>query len=143
MELVQPSRRVARTDDVKDVIRNLQNSLTTAFLRSLSLHERILLAAILKCVRRTGVWEIPRVDVITVTRGSSRPFSNTSSRQLVLSILYQSHLSPFTTHIQLILAEYDHAMRLYPLHVCVHIIPFTHSYHARITSRGGPTSTIT
>ncbi|KAI0276286.1 P-loop containing nucleoside triphosphate hydrolase protein [Russula aff. rugulosa BPL654] len=50
VELVQPSRRVARTDDVKDVIRNLQNSPTTAFLRSLSLHERILLAALLKCV---------------------------------------------------------------------------------------------
>src|SRR5258707_6438562 len=52
-------------------------------------------------------------------------FSNTSSRQLVQSILDQSHLSPFTTHIQPILAEYDHAMRLYPLPTCVrtyHII---------------------
>ena len=63
VELVQPSRRVARTDDVKDVIRNLQNSPTTAFLRSLSLHERILLAALLRCVRRTGVYEIPWTDV--------------------------------------------------------------------------------
>ena len=63
VELVQPSRRVARTDDVKDVIRNLQNSPTTAFLRSLSLHERILLAALLKCVRRTDVCEIPWSDV--------------------------------------------------------------------------------
>jgi origin recognition complex subunit 1 len=63
VELVQPSRRVARTDDVKDVIRNLQNSPTTGFLRSLSLHERILLAALLKCVRRTGVCEIPWADV--------------------------------------------------------------------------------
>jgi hypothetical protein len=35
VELVQPSRRTARTDDVKDVIRNLQNS----FLHSLSLHK--------------------------------------------------------------------------------------------------------
>ena len=33
------------------------------FLRSLSLHERILLAALLKCVRRTGVFEIPWADV--------------------------------------------------------------------------------
>jgi hypothetical protein len=38
---------VARTDDVKDVVRNLQNSPTSAFLRSLLLHERILLAALL------------------------------------------------------------------------------------------------
>jgi origin recognition complex subunit 1 len=63
VELVQPSSRAARTDDVKDVIRELQNSPTAAFLRSLSLHERILLAALLRCVRRTGVGEIPWADV--------------------------------------------------------------------------------
>ena len=63
MELVQPSERVARTDDVKDVIRELQNSPTAAFLRALSLHERILLAALLKCVRRMGVSEIPWANV--------------------------------------------------------------------------------
>ncbi|KAH9988053.1 P-loop containing nucleoside triphosphate hydrolase protein [Russula vinacea] len=63
VELVQPPRRVARTDDVKDVIRELQNSPTAAFLRSLSLHERILLAALLRCARRTGVGEIPWADV--------------------------------------------------------------------------------
>ena len=63
VELVQPSRRVTRTDNVKDVIRNLQNLPTTAFLRSLSLHERILLAPLLRCVRRTGVSEIPWADV--------------------------------------------------------------------------------
>jgi len=63
VELVQPSRRVARTDDVKDIIRNLQNSPTTAFLRSLSLHEQILLAALLRCVRHTGVCEISWADV--------------------------------------------------------------------------------
>jgi origin recognition complex subunit 1 len=48
---------------VKDIIRNLQNSPPTAFLRSLSLHERILLAALLRCVRRTGACEIPWADV--------------------------------------------------------------------------------
>ncbi|KAI0298057.1 P-loop containing nucleoside triphosphate hydrolase protein [Multifurca ochricompacta] len=63
VELVQGDRRTARTDDVKDVIRDLQNSPTAAFLRSLSLHERIMLAALLKCVRRVGVEEIPWVDV--------------------------------------------------------------------------------
>jgi origin recognition complex subunit 1 len=59
VELVQPYKRAARADDVKDVIRDLQNSPTAAFLRSLSLHEQILLAALLKCVRRAGVDEIP------------------------------------------------------------------------------------
>ncbi|KAI9454389.1 hypothetical protein BJY52DRAFT_1225114 [Lactarius psammicola] len=63
VELVQPLARAARTDDVKDVIRDLQNSPTAAFLRALALHERILLAALLKCVRRTGVDEIPWADV--------------------------------------------------------------------------------
>ena len=63
VELVQQHRRVARTDDVKDVIRNLQNSPTSAFLRSLALHERILLAALLRCARRAGVGEIPWADV--------------------------------------------------------------------------------
>ena len=63
VELVQQHRRVSRTDDVKDVIRNLQNSPTSAFLRSLSLHERILLAALLRCMRRAGVGEIPCADV--------------------------------------------------------------------------------
>jgi hypothetical protein len=40
-------------------------------------------------------------------------------RQLVQSILDQSHLTPSTTHIQPVLPEYDHAMRLYPLPTCV------------------------
>ncbi len=60
---MQPLRRAARTDDVKDVLRDLQNSPTAAFLRELSLHDRILLAALLKCVRRAGVDEIPWTDV--------------------------------------------------------------------------------
>ncbi|KAH9957146.1 P-loop containing nucleoside triphosphate hydrolase protein [Russula dissimulans] len=63
VELVQPDMRVARTEDVKEVIRNLQNSPTAGFLRSLSLHERILLAALLKCMRRAGVSEVPWADV--------------------------------------------------------------------------------
>ena len=40
-------------------------------------------------------------------------------RQLVQSILDQSHLTPSTTYIQPVLPEYDHAMRLYPLPTCV------------------------
>jgi hypothetical protein len=48
-------------------------------------------------------------------------FCLSNARQLVQSILDQSHLAPFTTHIQPIVAEYDHAMRLYPLPTCVSI----------------------
>ncbi|KAI0270066.1 DNA polymerase epsilon subunit B [Russula aff. rugulosa BPL654] len=50
------------------------------------------------------------------------------------SILDQSHLSPFTTHIQPILAEYDHAMRLYPLPTCVVLADKYDSY--RMTYEG-------
>ncbi|KAH9007913.1 hypothetical protein EDB84DRAFT_1572463 [Lactarius hengduanensis] len=39
------------------------NSPTAAFLRALALHERILLVALLECVCRTGVDEIPWADV--------------------------------------------------------------------------------
>ena len=63
MELVKPSRRVARTDNVKDVIQDLQNLPMAAFLRLPAQHERILLAALLTCVRRTSVSEIPWADV--------------------------------------------------------------------------------
>ncbi|KAN0115600.1 DNA polymerase alpha/epsilon subunit B domain containing protein [Russula decolorans] len=55
-------------------------------------------------------------------------------RYLVQSILDQSHLSPFTTHVQPILAEYDHAMRLYPLPTCVVLADKYDSY--RMTYEG-------
>ncbi|KAI0251432.1 epsilon DNA polymerase [Lactifluus subvellereus] len=50
------------------------------------------------------------------------------------SILDQSHLAPFTTHIQPVLAEYDHAMRLYPLPTCVVLADKYDSY--RMTYEG-------
>jgi len=39
--------------------------------------------------------------------------------QLVQSILDQSHLTPLTTHIQPVLPDFDHALRLYPLPTAV------------------------
>jgi Cdc6-like AAA superfamily ATPase len=58
VELVQPRRRIARTDDVRNVIKVMQNSPTAAYLRECSLHERMMLAALLKCIKREGVEEI-------------------------------------------------------------------------------------
>ncbi|KAI0272768.1 DNA polymerase epsilon subunit B [Gloeopeniophorella convolvens] len=55
-------------------------------------------------------------------------------RYLVQSILDQSHLSPFTTHIQPVLAEHDHTMRLYPLPTCVVLADKYDSY--RMTYEG-------
>ncbi|KAJ3480400.1 hypothetical protein NLI96_g8374 [Meripilus lineatus] len=58
VELVQPHSRLARTDDVKQVIKDMQNSPTAAYLRDLSFHERLMLAAMLKCIKKEGVEEI-------------------------------------------------------------------------------------
>ncbi|KAG1835120.1 P-loop containing nucleoside triphosphate hydrolase protein [Suillus variegatus] len=58
VELVHPKRRAARTEDVKEVIKVLQNSPTAAYLRDCSLHERIMLASLLRCIKREGIEEI-------------------------------------------------------------------------------------
>lgn len=63
VELVEPDKRTARTDDVKRVIKDMQNSPTAAYLRELSFHERLMLAALLRCVKREGVEEIKWGDV--------------------------------------------------------------------------------
>ncbi|KAI9571168.1 P-loop containing nucleoside triphosphate hydrolase protein [Boletus coccyginus] len=58
VELVHPKGRAASTEDVMEVIKVMQNSPTAAFLKELSLHERIMLAALVKCMKREGVEEI-------------------------------------------------------------------------------------
>lgn len=49
--------------EVREVISVMQNSPTAGYLRDLSLHERIMLAAVLKCVKREGVEEVKWGDV--------------------------------------------------------------------------------
>lgn len=68
MELVQPQSRTARTDDVKQVIKDMQNSPTAAYLRDLSFHERLMLAAMLKCIKKEGVEEIKWGEVCIICR---------------------------------------------------------------------------
>lgn len=63
VELVQPASQTARTDDVKKVIKDMQNSPTAAYLRDLSFHERLMLAAMLKCIKKDGVEEIQWGDI--------------------------------------------------------------------------------
>ncbi|TRM64559.1 P-loop containing nucleoside triphosphate hydrolase protein [Schizophyllum amplum] len=58
VELVHPKRRAVKVPDVAEVIKLMQNSPTAAFLRGCSLHERLMLAALVKCVKREGVEEI-------------------------------------------------------------------------------------
>lgn len=63
VELVQPRKRTAKTDDVKEVIKVMQNSPTAAYLRDCSLHERMMLAALLKVIKREGIEEVRWADV--------------------------------------------------------------------------------
>lgn len=63
MELVRPESRAARADDVKQVIKDMQNSPTAAYLSELNFHERLMLAALLRCVKREGVEEVKWGDV--------------------------------------------------------------------------------
>jgi origin recognition complex subunit 1 len=44
--------------DVKEVIQVMQNSPTAAHLRECSFHERMMLASLIKCMKREGVEEI-------------------------------------------------------------------------------------
>ncbi|GJJ08352.1 hypothetical protein Clacol_002563 [Clathrus columnatus] len=61
--ILSTNDKLVRIAHVKQVIDSMQNSPTAAFLRDCSLHERILLAALLKCIKREGVDEIAWSDV--------------------------------------------------------------------------------
>ena len=63
MELVQPTKKTAGMREVREVISAMQNSPTVGYLEELSLHERIMLAAVLKCVKKEGVEEVKWGDV--------------------------------------------------------------------------------
>ena len=52
---------------MKQVIKDMQNSPTAAYLRELSFHERVMLVAVIVCVRKEGVEEIRWGDVSEVS----------------------------------------------------------------------------
>ena len=74
--MVRPYAKTARTEDVKRVIADMQNSPTAAYLRELSFHERLMLAAILRCIKREGVEEIKWGDVCTAVLAIIRTYLN-------------------------------------------------------------------
>ena len=57
------SGRSAETRDVTAALSAMQKSPTAAFVAGCSLHEKIMLAAVVRCVKRKGVDEIPWGDV--------------------------------------------------------------------------------
>ncbi|KAJ7128891.1 P-loop containing nucleoside triphosphate hydrolase protein [Mycena crocata] len=64
VELAQEDRRMAVINDVMEVTKQMQNSPTAAYLRECSFHERMLLVALIKCIKREGVEEIKWSEVI-------------------------------------------------------------------------------
>ncbi|OCB88170.1 P-loop containing nucleoside triphosphate hydrolase protein [Sanghuangporus baumii] len=63
VELVRPLGKPAKIRDVQEVITRMQSSLTAAYLSDCSLHERIMLASLIKCSMRDGVPEVKWEDV--------------------------------------------------------------------------------
>lgn len=58
-----PNSRIVGSQDINAVIKEMQNSPTAAYLRDCSFHEKVMLAAALKCARKEGVSEIKFGDV--------------------------------------------------------------------------------
>ena len=71
VELVQSAKKTAGMREVKEVISAMQNSPTAGYLQELSLHERIMLAAVLKCVKKEGVEEVKWGDVRLISYNHS------------------------------------------------------------------------
>ncbi|KAJ7111931.1 P-loop containing nucleoside triphosphate hydrolase protein [Mycena epipterygia] len=64
VELAHEDRRMAVIRDVNEVTKQMQNSPTAAYLRECSFHERMLLVALVKCIKREGVDEIKWGEVV-------------------------------------------------------------------------------
>ncbi len=76
--------KAAGIPDVKKVIDAMQNSPTAGYLRECSLHERILLAALLKCSRKSGVEDIKWSEV-------RLPFLKINRNKLSFQVLNQHY----------------------------------------------------
>jgi origin recognition complex subunit 1 len=58
IEVAQPDKRTATIKDVQEVFRAMQHNPITAYLQECSFHERLMLASLVKCMKREGVEEI-------------------------------------------------------------------------------------
>lgn len=63
VELVMPTKGTVKAPHVREVVQILQNSPTAAYLRDLSFHERVMLASLIKCIKREGVEEVKLTEV--------------------------------------------------------------------------------
>ncbi len=67
VELVLGSKGTVKAPQVKEVVQMMQNSPTAAYLRALSLHERLMLTSLIKCIKREGVEEIKWSEVLRLS----------------------------------------------------------------------------
>jgi origin recognition complex subunit 1 len=58
VELVQSEKRTSTIKDVQEVFRAMQHNPIAAYLQDCSFHERLMLASLVKCMKREGVEEI-------------------------------------------------------------------------------------
>jgi len=63
VELARVTKTTAKGEQVNEVVAVMQNSPTAAYLRDCSFHERMMLASLVKCVKREGVEEIKWEEV--------------------------------------------------------------------------------
>lgn len=76
---MQTSRKTARMADVKEVIQVMQNSPTAAYLGECSFHERLMLASLVKCMKREGVEEIKWGEVEVMFSSPKQALNNSPS----------------------------------------------------------------
>lgn len=99
VELAHAEERCGDARDVQSALAALQRSPTAAFLGTCSLHERILLAALIRCMKREGVEEIRWGEIqaqhLTYTpvlgEGESTRVPHPSQLTIVLDSLLASH----------------------------------------------------
>jgi origin recognition complex subunit 1 len=61
--MVAPTKEIAKIKHVQEVMNTMSKSPTAVYLKGCSYHERVMLAALLKCMKREGVEEIRWGDV--------------------------------------------------------------------------------
>ncbi|EIW84536.1 P-loop containing nucleoside triphosphate hydrolase protein [Coniophora puteana RWD-64-598 SS2] len=63
VELAAQDRRCASMNDITEVVKAMQGSATALWMKGCSLHERLVLAAIVRVVKNEGVEEVPWAEV--------------------------------------------------------------------------------
>lgn len=86
IEVAQSTRKTATQKDVNEIIIGVQSSPAFALVRSCTFHQRVMLAAILKCIKKTGLeavkWDevqdqhLSYASVLSTSRGRDKVTAN-------------------------------------------------------------------